>query len=316
MGWILRRIAISLLLIWAVSSIVFMAIHLVPGDPAEVLLSLGGSAPDADSVAALRAQLGLDQPILTQYLLSLSHLVTGDLGDSLSDGTPVMSEVLRRLPKTLELIGAAALIGAVAGVPAGVAAAVNTDGWLGRCLSVISGFALSTPVFVIGSLLVMVFAQWLSLAPAGGYIAFGENPRRHLLLLSMPAATIAVGLWAQIFRMTRSSLLDVLQRDFIRTARAKGLRERAVILRHALRNALAPILTVLALNVGSLLGGTVLVEYIFNWPGLSGALVEAVNNRDYPMVVGCIVVISTLFVTLNLLVDIAYGLLDPRVRAR
>ena len=316
MGWILRRIAISLLLIWVVSSIVFLAIHLVPGDPAEVLLSLGGSAPDADSVAALRAQLGLDQPILTQYLNSLSHFAVGDLGDSLSDGTPVMSEALRRLPRTLELIGAAALISTAAGVPAGVAAAVHRGAALERCLSAMSGLALSTPVFVVGSLLVMIFAQWLRLAPAGGYVPFGEDPLRHLLLLSMPAATIALGLWAQIFRMTRSSLLDVLQRDFIRTARAKGLRERAVILRHALRNALAPILTVLALNVGSLLGGTVLVEYIFNWPGLSGALVEAVNNRDYPMVVGCIVVISTLFVSLNLLVDIAYGLLDPRVRVR
>ena len=316
MGWILQRIAISLLLIWAVSSIVFLAIHFVPGDPAEMLLSAGGSAPDPDSVAALRTQLGLDQPVLTQYLLSLYHFATGDLGESLSDGTPVMSEVLRRLPKTLELIGAAALISTAAGVPAGVVAAVSRSRLLERCFSAISGFALSTPVFVVGSLLIMIFAQWLRLAPAGGYISFDENPLRHLLLLSMPAATIAIGLWAQVFRMTRASLLEVLQRDFIRTARAKGLPERTVIMRHALRNALAPILTVLALNVGSLLGGTVLVEYIFNWPGLSGALVEAVNNRDYPMVVGCIVVISTLFVSLNLLVDIAYGLLDPRARAR
>jgi peptide/nickel transport system permease protein len=169
-------------------------------------------------------------------------------------------------------------------------------------------------VFVIGTLMVMLFAQWLRWVPAGGYVEFSENPGRHLLLLAMPAITIGIGLSAQIYRMTKTSMLDVLQRDYVRTARAKGLKERVVVVRHALRNALAPIITVLALNIGSLLGGTVLVEYVFNWPGLSGVLVEAVNSRDYPMVVGCIALISILFVSINLLMDIVYGLLDPRVR--
>jgi peptide/nickel transport system permease protein len=314
MGWILRRIAISIGLVWAVASIVFLSIQLVPGDPAEVLLSLGGTSPDPESVAALRTELGLDRPILVQYVSSFAGFLTGDLGNSMADGVPVMAEVMRRLPRTLELIAAAALIATVLGLPTGILAAVRRGGPFDRTAGAFSGLALSVPVFVIGTLLVMVFAQQLRLVPAGGFVAFADNPMRHLILLAMPATTIAVGLWAQVFRMTRSSMLDVLQRDYVRTARAKGLAERGVIVRHALRNALAPIITVLALNVGSLLGGTVLVEYVFNWPGLSGVLVEAVNSRDYPMVVGCIVVISTLFVTLNLIVDIVYGLLDPRVR--
>lgn len=314
MDWIVRRIVISVGLVWAVASIVFLSIHFVPGDPAEVLLSMGGSAPDPSTIAALREQLGLDQPILVQYLHTMLGFITGDLGRSMQDGTPVGSEVIRRLPRTLELIGAAALVSVVIGVPAGVLAAIRRGGWYDRLASWITGLALAVPVFVIGTLFIMVLAQMLRLVPAGGYIPFERDPGRHLILLFMPATSIGIGLAAQVFRMTRAAMLDVMQHDFVRTARAKGLRERVVLVRHTLRNALAPIITVLALNIGTLLGGTVLVEYVFNWPGLSGVLVEAVNARDYPMVVGCIVVISTLFVTLNLIVDILYGFLDPRVR--
>lgn len=314
MFWILQRIATSALLVWAVASIVFLSIHFVPGDPAEVLLSAGGSAPDPDSVAALRSELGLDRPILVQYLASLRGFLTGDLGHSMRDGVSVASEVARRLPRTLELIGAAVLLSVLIGLPSGIHAAVHRGGAFDRVAAGVSGLALSVPVFVIGTLLVMVFAQQFRWVPAGGFVAFSTDPARHLILLMMPALSIGLGLAAQVFRMTRSSLLDVLQRDYVRTARAKGLEERAVIVRHALRTAWAPIITVLALNAGTLLGGTVLVEYVFNWPGLSGVLVEAVNSRDYPMVVGCIVVTSALFVLLNLLVDIVYGLLDPRIR--
>jgi peptide/nickel transport system permease protein len=305
---------ISIALVWAVVSIVFLSIHFVPGDPAEVLLSAGGTAPDPESVAALRTELGLDRPILAQYLDAIANFARGDLGSSMRDGVPVVGEVIRRLPRTLELIGAAALISIVLGLPAGILAAVLRGSVFDRIASALSGLALSVPVFVIGTLMVMLFAQWLRWVPAGGYVEFSENPGRHLLLLAMPAITIGIGLSAQIYRMTKTSMLDVLQRDYVRTARAKGLKERVVVVRHALRNALAPIITVLALNIGSLLGGTVLVEYVFNWPGLSGVLVEAVNSRDYPMVVGCIALISILFVSINLLMDIVYGLLDPRVR--
>jgi peptide/nickel transport system permease protein len=314
MWWAVRRILVSLVLIWIASSIVFLAIRFVPGDPAELLLSQGGIAPDPASVAALREQLGLDGSVASQYLDSFRRLLHGDLGDSLQDGSPVNVEILRRLPRTLELIGAAALFAVGFGVPAGMAAALRRGSWLDRALSAGSSVGLAVPVFVAGTLLVLLFAQTLRWVPAGGYVPFAQDPARHLLLLSMPAATIAMGLGATVFRMTRAAVLDVSLRDYVRTARAKGVRRGRILVHHVLRNALMPVITVLALHMGALLGGTVLVEYVFNYPGLSGMLVDSVNARDYPAVVGIVLVISILFVTLNLVIDLLYGALDPRVR--
>ncbi|HTI84562.1 MAG TPA: ABC transporter permease [Acetobacteraceae bacterium] len=314
MGWALRRIGVSLLLVWIVASIVFVAIRLVPGDPAELLLQQGGAAPDPAIVAQLHDQLGLDRPFLEQYVDSFRRLARFDLGKSLEDDSPVAGEIMRRLPRTLELIGVAALIALVTGLPTGLAAGMAPRGVLDRVASWIASLGLATPVFVVGTLFVLLFAQWLRIVPAGGYVPFARAPGQHLLLLSMPAMTIALGLAATVFRMTRASVLDVSMRDYVRTARAKGLRRARVIIHHVLRNALMPVVTVVALNLGTLLGGTVLVEYVFNYPGLSGLLVEAVNTRDYPMVEGIVLVISILFVALNLLVDLIYAALDPRVR--
>jgi peptide/nickel transport system permease protein len=314
MLWVLRRIGVSLLLVWVVASVVFLAIRFVPGDPAELLLAQGGAAPDPDSVAQLRQQLGLDRPVWVQYGADLGGLLRGDLGASLQDGSPVAAEVLHRLPRTLELIGVAAVLALLAGLPAGLAAALRPGGLFDRAASWLAAAALALPVFVVGTLLVLVFAQGLRWASAGGYAPIWPTPGRHFALLAMPAATIALGLWATVFRMTRAAVLDVRLRDHVRTARAKGLRRGRILLRHVLRNALLPVVTVLALNLGSLLGGTVLVEYVFNYPGLSGLLVDAVNSRDYPEVQGVVLVISVLFVTLNLLVDLLYAVLDPRVR--
>ena len=314
MWWAARRILTSLLLIWIAASIVFLAIRLVPGDPAELLLSQGGVAPDPSSVAALREQLGLDSSVGVQYLDSFRRLLHGDLGDSLQDGSPVTPEIMERLPRTLELIGAAALLAVVFGIPSGMAGALQRGSALDRVLSGLSGIGLAVPVFVTGTLLVLLFAQTLRWVPAGGYVPFAQDPARHLLLLLMPAGTIALGLGATMFRMTRAAVLDVSMRDYVRTARAKGLARARILLHHVLRNALMPIITVLALHMGALLGGTVLVEYVFNYPGLSGMLVDSVNARDYPAVVGIVLVISILFVTLNLIIDLLYGALDPRVR--
>jgi peptide/nickel transport system permease protein len=314
MSWLLRRLLTSVLLIWVVASIVFLAIRLVPGDPAELLLSQGGMAPDAAAVAELHAQLGLDRPVLAQYADSLRRLVTGDLGRSLQDGSAVAAEITRRLPRTLELIGAATLLAVLLGIPGGLLAATGRDGAFDRAGSFAAALAMAMPVFVVGTLLVLLFAQTLHLVPAGGYVALAQDPVRHLELLSMPALTIALGLAAAVFRMTRAAVLDEQRRDHVRTAWAKGLSPRRVLLRHVLRNALMPVVTVLALHLGSLLGGTVLVEYVFNYPGLSGLLVEAVNARDYPEVQGVVLVISVLFVALNLAVDLLYAVLDPRVR--
>ena len=314
MGWLLRRFGVSVLLVWAVASIVFIAIRLVPGDPAELLLSQGGSAPDPATVEQLREQLGLDLPAVEQYGRQMLGLLRGDLGRSIQDDSPVLDSIARRLPRTLELIGAAAVLALAVGLPAGVGAAVRRGGWLDRIGSALSGLALAVPVFVAGTVLVLVFAQWLRWVPAGGYVPLARDPAGHLVLLAMPAVTIALGLGAVVFRMARAAVLDVSARDYVRTARAKGLAPRRVLLRHVVRNALGPVVTVVALHLGSLLGGTVLVEYVFNWPGLSGLLVDAVSARDYPMVSGIILVISVLFVALNLLVDLLYAALDPRVQ--
>jgi peptide/nickel transport system permease protein len=314
MLWIARRIGVAILLVWAVASIVFLAIRLVPGDPAELLLSQGGVAPDPATVAELHEQLGLDRPVLTQYIDNFRHLLSGDLGQSLQDGSPVAGEIARRLPRTLELIGVAAVFAVLLGIPGGLFAAIRRDSALDRIGTYLSALALAVPVFVVGTLMVLVFAQTLRWVPAGGYVPLARDPLQHLALLAMPAITIGLGLAATVFRMTRASVLDVSQRDFVRAARAKGLGQARILLHHVLRNALMPVVTVLALHLGTLLGGTVLVEYVFNYPGLSGLLVEAVNARDYHEVEGVVLVISVLFVALNLVVDLLYAVLDPRVR--
>jgi ABC-type dipeptide/oligopeptide/nickel transport system permease component len=314
MIWIAKRIAVAVVLVWIVTTVVFLAIQMVPGDPAEMLLSQGGVAPDPAIVEELRSQLGLDRPVLEQYQDSMWRLLHGDLGVSLIDGNPVGGLIAQRLPRTLELIGAAALLALLIGLPTGLIAAMRPGEAFDRAASVMAGMALAIPVFVVGTLLVLVFAQILHLVPAGGYVPFAQSPGQHLLLLSMPAMTIALGLAAMVFRMTRASVLDVSMRDYIRTARAKGLAPARILLHHVLRNALMPVVTVVALQLGTLLGGTVLVEYVFNYPGLSGLLVDAVNSRDYTIVQGIVLVISILFVGLNLLVDLLYAVIDPRVR--
>lgn len=314
MFWLLKRIATALLLVWVVASIVFLAIHFVPGDPAELLLTQGGASPDPAAVAQLRDQLGLDRPLWLQYLGSLQGLLHGDLGSSLQDDSPVAAEVFRRLPRTLELIGAAAVLALVTGMPLGLLGALRRGGIVDRVMSFLAALGLAVPVFVLGTLMVLLFAQTLHWASAGGYRPLAQNPARHFGLILMPAATIAAGLFATVYRMTRASVLDVSWRDYVRTARAKGVGQRTVLLHHVLRNALMPVVTVVALHLGSLLGGTVLVEYVFNYPGLSGLLVDAVNARDYPEVQGVVLVISILFVALNLLTDLLYAALDPRIR--
>ena len=314
MSFILKRVGAAILMVWVVSSIVFLAIRLVPGDPAELLLSQGGVAPDPAAVAELHERLGLDRSLPAQYLLDLGRLATGDLGTSLQDESSVADEIAHRLPRTLELIAAAALFAVLVGIPGGLLAAMRPGGVLDRLGRLLSALGLAVPVFVVGTLLVLVFAQTLRLVPAGGYVPLAQDPLKHFTLLAMPALAIGLGLASSVFRMTRAAVLDVSQRDFVRTARAKGVAPARILIRHVLRNALMPVITVLALNLGTLLGGTVLVEYVFNYPGLSGLLVDAVNARDYPEVQGVVLVISVLFVGLNLAVDLLYAVIDPRVR--
>jgi peptide/nickel transport system permease protein len=314
MVWLLRRIGVSLALAWIVATIVFMTLHMVPGDPAEILLSTGGVAPDPAAVAELRERLGLDLPLMTQYGSFLLGLTRGDLGTSLVDEYPVLDEIALRLPRTLELIFAGTILAVIVAIPAGTWAALHRGGMFDRIASGTAAFLLAVPVFVVGTVLVLVFAQMLRIMPAGGYVPLAQNPGQHMTLLAMPAVAIAKGLAAVVFRMTRASVLDALSRDYVRTARAKGITPTRVLVRHVVRNALTPVLTVLGLHMGTLLGGTVLVEYVFNWPGMSTPLLRAVEARDYPMVVGIVLTISGLFLLINLIMDLLYAALDPRIR--
>ena len=314
MGWFLRRIALSIVMLLVVISSVFLSIHFVPGDPVELLLGQDGSTPDPATIQMMREQLGLNQPLLSQYMQKMGDLARFDLGRSIVDESSIGKEIARRLPRTLELIAAAGILSLLIGLPSGVLAALRPASLFSRAANVVAGTAQSVPVFVTGTVFVIVFAQLLGWLPAGGFVAFAKDPSRHMLLLIGPSVTIAIGLSAIVFRITRASMLDVLPLDFVRTARAKGVPARRVVIRHALRNALMPVITVFALQLGGLLAGTVLVETVFNWPGLSGMLVAGVNARDYPVVTGVIVVVAAFYIGLNLLVDIIYGLTDPRVR--
>ena len=316
MIYVAGRLAMTLVLAWAVATIVFLALHLVPGDPAEILLSTGGVSPDPASVAELREKLGLNRPLLAQYQSFIAGILRGELGASLVDDFPVAKEIALRLPRTLELIFAGTILAALIGIPAGAYAAVNRDGGFDRAASAIAALLLAVPVFVVGTLLVLLMAQTLRLMPAGGFAPLTQDPVKHFTLLTLPAIAIAKSLAAVIFRMTRASMLDALSRDYVRTARAKGLAPRRVILRHVLRNALSPVATIVGLHMGTLLGGTVLVEYVFNWPGLSTPLLRAVEARDYPMVTGIVLTISVLFLIINLIMDFIYAALDPRVRLK
>lgn len=312
--YIVRRCVVAAVMIFMVATAVFMILHVVPGDPVEVMLSADGMAPDPVAVAEMRARLGLDLPLHQQYFEYLMRLVSGDLGRSFQDNEDVLGNIAQRLPRTLELIGMATLLSLSLGIPLGVLAARKRGSWVDRALGWVSSLALSVPTFVLGTLFVLVFALMLRLVPAGGFVPFSQSPASHFTLLLMPSAAIAVGFTAIILRMTRSTVLDVLEQDWVRTARAKGVKERKVLRRHVVRNALGPVLTVTGLQMGSMLGGTVLVEFIFNWPGMSGFLVKAVENRDYPEVQGIVLVTASLFILLNLIVDVLYSVLDPQVR--
>lgn len=308
------RLLTALVQLWAIATIVFSIMYVMPGDP--VMLLLGrDSNPTPEAIAAMRHQLGLDQPVMTQYLHWLGGVTHGNLGNSL-DGYPVSEFVTSSMPKTLELAFAAILIAAIVGVPLGIAAALNRGRFLDGLLTSFSTIGISMPVYILGSLLILLFSLQLGWLPSSGYTDISRNVSLHFQKLALPAVTLGLGLAASIARMTRSSMLEILGRDFVRSLRARGMRERRVIWRHVLRNAAIPIVTIVGLQLGNLMGGTVLVEALFNWPGLSTLLVTAVSNRNYPLVQGSILTIAALFIVINLCVDLLYSFLDPRIRRK
>lgn len=313
MAWVLKRLLGAAVLVWIVTTLVFLGLRLIPGDPAAALLGGATGSADPVAVASLRAELGLDRPLLAQYRDSMIGILQGDLGTSLQDRSPIAAQVALRLPRSLELILAAVLISFVIAVPLGLVAARYRDGLADRVMSGLFGLSLGVPVFLTGSLLVYFIGQKLRWVRVGGYVPFADDPVEHLKILLLPAIAISFGLAPILFRMTRASVIEVMRRDYVRTAHAKGAGAIRIARSHVLPNAMIPIVTILGLEMGALLGGTVLVEVVFNWPGLSRMLIDAVYARDYPVVSATVLVVSVSFVLINLAVDMLYTWLDPRI---
>jgi peptide/nickel transport system permease protein len=300
---IISRLASAAVVIFGVLCLVFFLIHLVPGDPVEVML--GESARPADR-EALRASLGLDQPLLTQFSQYLGNVVQLDFGTSLHSKRPIVDILAERLPATFELATAALFVAVLIAFPLGVMAAVRKDtGWDHGAMAV-SLIGVSIPNFLMGPLLILFFAVGLGWFPVSGREGFSS--------LILPAITLGTAMAAILSRMVRATLLEVLDEDYIRTARAKGLSPRIVIWRHALRNALLPVITLLGLQLGALLAGAVITEAVFSWPGIGQLIIEAIQGRDYPVVQACVLLIALTYVLVNTLTDLAYGWFDPRVR--
>jgi ABC-type dipeptide/oligopeptide/nickel transport system permease component len=308
--FVARRLLFMLPVALLVSFVTFMLIHLVPGDPARVLL---GEEATPQSVAALRQQLGLDRPLGVQYGLWLWQAIQGNLGESIQLQQPVIQAIWQRLPVTIEL-GVASLIFSVAlAVPLGVMAATNPNGRLDWLVNVTSLLGTAIPSFVLGLLLILVFAVFFRIFPPGGYVPFSEDPLGNLRDLVLPAVALGVGAVAVNLRQVRTSMLEVLHEDYIRTAWAKGLRPRQVNYRHALRNALMPLLTIVGLQVGAILAGTFVIETIFLWPGIGALTIQSIFSKDYPVVQGVVLLAALSYMAVNLFVDIGYRVLDPRV---
>ncbi|HWC03715.1 MAG TPA: ABC transporter permease [Methylomirabilota bacterium] len=312
--YIVRRLGLALVLLWVVATVLFFSIHLLPGDPA--LLILGGDAAQAspEQIARVHARLGLDRPLPVQYVAWLRRVTKGDLGTSLLDDRSVARDLANRLPRTLQLVVPATALAVALGVPLGVFAARRRGRVADPTASTLALAGFSMPVFVVGMLLVLVFSLRLRWLPPTGYVSLTEDPGGFLRHLALPVLALAAAPLATVMRMTRSSYLEEAARDFVRTARAKGLAERVVAWRHVLRNALLPVTSIVGLQVGSMFAGAVLVEYIFSWPGINALLLNALGTRDYPVIQGVVLLGSTLFVAVNLVTDLCYGLVNPRIR--
>jgi ABC-type dipeptide/oligopeptide/nickel transport system permease component len=310
MKQILTRLILTVPVVWLVVSLVFLLIHLVPGDP--ILQMLGDSATPAD-VTALRHQYGLDQPLAMQYLHYWGGVLHGNLGNSIRLHETVAHLIAARYPYTLALTLTSLTVALVLALPAGIVAAVRRGRWLDQTLSVVSLFGLSVPGLVLGPVLILVFSILLGWLPVSGSSS-GGNHGIEWQYLVLPSVAMGASLAAILTRMVRTAMLEELGQDYIRTARAKGLSEAAIVWRHALPNALVPIITVVGLQFGALLAGAIVTETIFSWPGLGRLVVQAISNRDYALVQGCLLLIGLTYILVNLLTDVVYRWVNPRMR--
>jgi ABC-type dipeptide/oligopeptide/nickel transport system permease component len=301
--FILRRILLSIPTLFGVLVVAFLLLYVAPGDPVEAMI---GERADSVTIARLRAQLRLDDPLPVRFGHYVGNVVRGDLGNSYVTNRPIVQDIRERFPKTLQLAGAAMLLATVLGLTLGVLSARKPGGFADRFALGLAYLGISFPVYWVGLLLILLFAVTLHWLPPSGY--------GSLRFLVLPAITLGMRSIAFLARMTRSAMLDALSADFVRTARAKGLSERVVTMRHALRNALIPVITVLGLDFGAYLTGSILTETIFSWPGIGRYVVNAISRRDLPAIQGAVLFLSTVFVLVNLITDLAYAKADPRVR--
>ncbi|MCO5731630.1 ABC transporter permease [Rhizobium sp. SSA_523] len=307
-GYVIRRLLLAIPTLLAMLTMVFILVRLVPGDAAVAML---GDRASAQTLQTLRAQLGLDQPIPVQYVRFVTDMLSGDFGRSMTSGRTVLEEVALVLPYTLELALAAMLIGTLLGIPLGVVAAVRRNRWPDYVSRILSLVGLSFPGFVSGILMLLAFAVWLQWLPVMSRAS--TDPLSHLRSLALPALNLGLIMTAYIARVTRSSMLDVMGEDYIRTARAKGVKPSKLIVRHALSNALIPIVTVVGLYFGTLIGNSVLTEIVFTRPGLGKLILGALQSRDYTLLQGLMVVFATFVILVNTATDLIYALVDPRV---
>jgi len=301
--WILPRLGSALIVVWGVATIVFFLLHLVAGDPVDAML---GEFPSAAARDKLRIELGLHLPLWEQYLNFLSGILQFDFGESFKYRRPVADIILERLPATIELTLASFFVAVVIAFPLGIIAAVKKNTYVDRGAMFFSLLGQSIPNFWLGPMLIMVFSLWMGWFPVSGRTGFDS--------LILPAITLGTALSAILARMVRSSLLEVLGEDYIRTAKAKGLSPYTIVVKHGLRNAMLPVITLLGLQLGALLGGAVITETVFSWPGLGKLTIDSIMSRDYPITQTCILLISVTYVLVNIMTDVVYALIDPRVR--
>ena len=311
LSYLLKRLAAVIPTVFFVTVIIFGLQQLLPGDPAVIL---AGEDQSPEVIAYLKEKLHLDEPLPVRYGYWIAGVFQGDLGESLRIQQPVLDLIKEKLPVTLQLAGMAMLIALLIGIPAGIVSAVAKDSAWDYAANIVALWGLSTPNFWLGILMILLFSVQLGWLPASGYISPFEDLGENLAAMIMPAFVLGNGIAAVLMRHTRSSMLQVLSADYVRTARAKGLRERTVVLKHALRNALTPIVTLGALEFGTLLSGAVLTEQVFSIPGFGKLIVDAVFNRDYAVVQGVVLFTASVYILLNLMADLAYFVINPRMR--
>ena len=302
-NFLLRRLLLLIPVLWGVATLVFLLLHFIPGDPIDLML--GDSALGTDR-ETLRDQLGLNDPLIIQYIRYFGDLLQGDWGTSLFSKKPVFEEIMERVPATMELMFGAMVVTILVAMPLGLIAAVKKGTWIDQGSMIFSLLGVSIPNFWLGPMLILLFSIHFDLLPV--------NERGGLEHLILPALTLGTSLASILARITRSSVVETLQAEYIRTARSKGISELRILLRHALRNAFIPIVTVIGLQIGVLLSGAIITEAIFDWPGLGNLLISAINSRNYPLVQGCVLFIAGSYVMVNLLIDLLYAYLDPRIR--